>query len=171
MIHWQRALHERTPWRPWLTDQGSLTQRLRDRFPEVRVVRLREAIATPNPDEWSALALRFGQRALVREVLLTSAAIPLVYAHTVIPLACLRGPWHALTRLGNRSLGSALFSDPKVARMPLQYARLDHRHPLYQFAARHLDPAPASLWARRSLFGLAGHRLMVSEVFLPPGLP
>lgn len=171
MTHWYSTVQAPWPWRNWLTDQGSLTQRLRCHFPDLSVLRLRETIATPNRDEAAPLGLRPRQRALLREVLLIGAATPLVYAHTVIPLACLRGPWQALTRLGNRSLGSALFSDPKVARLPIQYARLDHRHPLYQSAVAHLDPVPASLWARRSLFGLAGHRLMVSEVFLPPGLP
>jgi chorismate-pyruvate lyase len=30
-----------------------------------------------------------------------------------------------------------------------------------------LDAAPASLWARRSLFLFGGSRLLVTEVFLP----
>jgi chorismate--pyruvate lyase len=42
-------------------------------------------------------------------------------------------------------------------------------HPLYRLASRHLAPEnlPTQLWARRSLFHLAGEPLLVTEVFLP----
>ena len=93
-----------------------------------------------------------------------------MFAHTVISLAGLRGPWQALAGLGNRSLGSALFADPRVMRFPLAFKRLDRKHPLYRIAAPHLALPQTSLWARRSQFALSGHLLMVTEVFLPPVL-
>jgi chorismate--pyruvate lyase len=166
-LTWNRAALGMGPWRPWLTDHGSLTRRLQCRFPAFNVLRLRQAVARPFHDEAAAVGLAGGRPALIREVLLRSDATPLVYAHTVIPLAGLRGPWQALAGLGNRSLGLALFTNPRVRRFPLEYKRLDRRHPLYQAARPHLAGPAATLWARRSQFALAGHRLMVTEVFLP----
>jgi chorismate--pyruvate lyase len=167
MTNWHQATSAMGPWRPWLTEHGSLTQLLRSNFPDFNVLRLRQSVARPYPDESAPLALRDHQRAMVREVLLRSGATPLVYAHTVIPQDCLRGPWRMLAGLGNRSLGGALFADPRVARFPLTFRSLDRRHPLYRAALPYLDHPTRALWARRSQFALAGHRLMVTEVFLP----
>lgn len=167
MTNWHQATSTMGPWRPWLTNHGSLTQLLRERFPDFNVRQLRQATALPFFDEAGPLGLRRHERAMVREVLLRSGAEALVYAHTVIPAASLRGSWRKLAGLGNRSLGSALFADPRVERFPLAYRRLDRRHPLYHAAAPHSASPSTSLWARRSLFALDGHRLMVTEVFLP----
>ncbi len=158
------------PWRDWLTDHGSLTRRLKGLARQFRVRRLAQGAARPHRDEGVLLDLGPGSLALVREVLLLDGDTPLVYAHSVIPRSALRGPWTQLTGLGNRPLGEALFSNPRVGRHPLQYRRVDRRHPLYRKAVAHLDRAPASLWARRSLFTLAGRGLLVTEVFLPATL-
>jgi chorismate--pyruvate lyase len=44
---------------------------------------------------------------------------------------------------------------------------VDRRHPLYRHAAVHVDAPPRALWARRSLFSLENHPILVTEVFLP----
>lgn len=164
---WNQTTLDMGPWRGWLTDHGSLTRRLNRQFPDFNVYRLRQAIARPHFDEIHMPGLEHRQPALIREVLLRSGTLPLVFAHTVIPLSGLRGPWQAVAGLGNRSLGSTLFANPRVERFPLVFKRLDTRHPLYRSALRHLARPAKTLWARRSQFALAGHRLMVSEVFLP----
>jgi chorismate--pyruvate lyase len=154
-------------WRGWLDDNGSLTRRLQAICPWLRVQRLSQRIARPLNDEYRQLGLRRGQRAMIREVLLLCGDMPLIYAHSVIPLTGLKGPWVALSRLGNRPLGQALFADPRVRRFPLEYRQLDARHPLYRPAVAHLEVAPQRLWMRRSQFALDGHPLLVTEVFLP----
>jgi chorismate lyase len=161
---WTQAILGSGPWRTWLTDHGSLTRRLRQRHSDFNVQQLHQAISRPNSDE---LNLTGRQPALIREVLLRAGNTPLVFAHTVIPVSGLRGPWQALAGLGNRSLGGALFANPLVERYPLAYRRLDYRHPLYRASLPWLSHPVATLWARRSQFALAGHRLMVTEVFLP----
>lgn len=166
-LNWNRAALAMGPWRSWLTDHGSLTLRLRAHFPDFNVLRLRQAFGPPCPDEPAALGLAAGAPVLVREVLLRSGSTPLVFAHTVIPRAGLRGAWQALAGLGNQSLGLALFTNPLVQRLPLEFKRLDRRHPLFRAAAPHVNAPARALWARRSQFGLAGQRLMVTEVFLP----
>ena len=169
-IEWLASAWSAGAWRHWLTDRGSLTHRLRSRCARFNVERLRQDVGRPHGDECAALALPYGRNAVIREVLLKNADTPLVFAHSIIPLAGLEGPWSGLTGLGNRPLGAALFSDPRIGRHALEFKRVDRRHPLYRAAARH-DPAPPrALWARRSLFSLSDHAILVTEVFLPATL-
>jgi chorismate--pyruvate lyase len=167
MNPWQATLVGRLPYRPWLMDNGSLTMALKRRCTELRVVRLRQRPGLPYPDEHAPLELKARRLGLIRDVLLTCAGRPVVYAHSVIPLSGLMGPWHSLSRLGNRPLGEALFADPQIARQPLEYKRLDRRHPLYRAAIEHAPDRPPRLWARRSVFVRGGHPILVTEVFLP----
>lgn len=169
MPAWQTQLRDTTPYAAWLQLPGSLTQALIDRCPAFNVLRLRQDADTPHADECEPLALMPGRQAMVREVLLRCAELPLVFAHSVIPLPGLQGPWQALEDLGNRSLGTALFSDPRVQRDPLEFLGLEPHHPLYAKAMAHLAPSEASgrLWARRSRFTLEAHPILVTEVFLP----
>jgi len=154
-------------WRAWLRDSGSLTRRLRAACPAFAVRRLAQGPGRPNLDEAPVLGLSRGQRAVLRDVLLLCGNTPLVYAHTVIPRSGMAGPWASLAHLGNRPLGEALFSDPRITRHPLESRRLDARHPLYRAAVHHLADVPRYLWARRSRFTLEGHSILVTEVFLP----
>ena len=108
------------------------------------------------------------ERALVREVCLYCDRKPVVFAHSVIKAAHLRGAWRRVTRLGNRPLGAALFADPRIGRYPLHQKKLNRHHELYRNAVAALDIAPpATLWARRSLFMLHNSPILVTEVFLP----
>jgi chorismate--pyruvate lyase len=167
-IHqWKPACVGMGPWRHWLTDHGSLTRRLQARCRTFRVQRLSQSISQPFPDEFRPLKLRAHECALTRDVLLLCGDTPLIYAHTVIPLDGLRGPWQALGKLGNRSLGATLFATPEIERFPLEYRRLDKRDYLYHAAAAHMNAPLEYLWARRSLFALNHHPLQVTEVFLP----
>jgi chorismate--pyruvate lyase len=167
---WLTSAWSAGPWRHWLTDRGSLTRRLQLLCPRFRVERLMQCMARPNQDEYALLGLYPGHNALVREVLLKDADQPLVFAHSIIPLAGLRGPWAALSGLGNRPLGAALFSNPRIGRLALEFKRVDRRHSLYRDAARHVAEPPRALWARRSLFSLENQPILVTEVFLPATL-
>lgn len=167
MNSWHAALLGANPYRHWLADHGSLTRRLQARCPSFAVQRLRQEIAAPCHDECGEIGLVPGRLALVREVLLKCAGKPVVFAHSVVSLDGLRGPWVGLSKLGNKPLGAALFANPKVQRHPLEFQRLDARHPLYRAAASHIDTPPRYLWARRSHFELADSPILVTEVFLP----
>jgi chorismate--pyruvate lyase len=151
--------------RPWLTDRGSLTARLARLAGPVRVRLLFQGLRRAHRDEAFLFRDR-SRRVLVREVLLMRGKRPLVFAHTVLDPAALRGPWRRVTGLGNRPLAAALFADPRIARHPLRQKKLGHAHPLYRRAAAHLEKPPATLWARRSLFALGRSPILVSEVFL-----
>lgn len=152
--------------REWLLDRGSLTARLKAvcRGFAVRV------IAQGRVSAGAEEAPLFGDRRtplVGRDVLLMDRDVPLVYAHSVLRADHLRGPWRAISRMGTRPLGAALFADPSVERRPLHFRRLRRGHPLYcaAMAATRADLPP--LWARRSVFCLQGAPLLVTEAFLP----
>jgi chorismate--pyruvate lyase len=158
--------------RRWLADEGSLTTRLRACCQDFSVEVLRQNLGRPLRDEAALLGRPPHQLAWLREVLLKTDGVPQVFAHSALARHEARGPWQLFVGMGNRPLGAALFSDPGIDRQPLQFRRLDARHPLYraalQAAGSFLSPVPPPhLWARRSLFTHDQQSLLVCEVFLP----
>lgn len=153
--------------RDWLREPGSLTARLQ-RSGRFRVVVLRQRLDHAHADERALLGLRANAACLVREVALYCDDVPVIFAHTVLPLAPrgILGRW--LARLGSRSLGSLLFAHPGFRRGALAYRAIDRRHPLYAGAAGLCAaPLPRRLAARRCLHRFGGQCVLVSEVFLP----
>lgn len=154
-------------YRQWLINSGSLTQRLQSANRQFSLKPITHDKARPAFDEALLLGLKPRQQALIREVQLCCADVPVVFAHSVLPHKSLRGHWHGLGRLGNKPLGGALFSDFKVRRSPLEFKKLPRHHALYKCAVADLDGRMPVLWARRSIFSLKGASIMVTEVFLP----
>jgi chorismate--pyruvate lyase len=156
-------------WRPWLSDTGSLTQRLIEVCDgELSVQVLRQTLGVPRLSERRALRLPTRRLALIREVLLLGAGVPWVYARSIIPLSTLTGRLRRLRHLDNRPLGALLFSDPSMCREPVEVAC--YNDPRAQLPAR-LAINQAPLWGRRSVFRLDTKPLLVSEIFLPDFKP
>ncbi|SDK40453.1 chorismate--pyruvate lyase family protein [Microbulbifer yueqingensis] len=160
------SLHCRPPARllPWLVHPGSLTAALkhlsRNRF-HVQV--LHQRWHQPTLEERRELGLRDRQLALVREVLLYGGETPWVYARSVLPEYCLRGPSRYLRNLDNRPLGELLFSEPGIRRGPILLNR-QHRNPRCDLAE--LADEDERAWGRRSTFWLRNRPLLVAETFL-----
>ena len=163
------AVHAAPGLRDWLRAPGSLTARLRAHCLRFDVHLLRQGGAICLADQAPALALARTTRVLEREVLLLCDGLPVVYAQTVVPAARSGADWPFFNALGSRSLGSALFHDPRITRGGLQHARLCARHPLAQRALAALTPGePASAFhARRCLYRRQRGLLLVTELFLP----
>jgi chorismate--pyruvate lyase len=153
--------------RPWLHDHGSLTQRIRQRCQRFAVHPVRSGLARIAFDEAALLGIQAHQLAYSREVFLYADGHPVVFAHSACAPQHLRGAWSSISGLGNRSLGSLLFTHPLVIRQPLHYKALRSHHPLYRSASAILSDTADRLWARRSLFYLHDAPLLVTEVFLP----
>lgn len=155
----------------WLSDSGSLTRSViahcRGRF---LVDLLDQSHGMALPSEASLLAAGPAQANLVREVRLHCGRDAWVFARTLIPMGSLRGPVHALTRLGRRPLGEVLFSDPTTRRLRVEVARITPRHRLFARATAHLGRQPTAIWGRRTLFEYRGELILVNELFLP-GIP
>ena len=154
------------PLHAWLTSRGSLTARIKARVNDFNLVRLMQLAQLPNIDERRELGLRRGEHAIVREVLLRDSDRVLVFAHSIASRRDLRGAWRGLSRLGSRPLAEMLFKDPTVVRLPIEYRRIDSRHPLYRRAQQVATFAANEAWARRSVFLKQGAPLLVTEVFL-----
>ncbi len=151
----------------WLSDSGSLTQRIMQHCERFSVHNVKEGLARIALDESALLGVAPQQLAWSREVFLYADDRPVVFAHSACAAEALRGAWRTLRQLGNRPLGALLFSHPQIIRQPLHYKTLRAHHPLYRSAASVLSDPPGRLWARRSLFFLHGEPLLVTEVFLP----
>lgn len=154
--------------RSWLTEPDSLTARCQRACTDFRVRLLSFGKGRALADESAGGEAGRGL-AWVREVALECDGRPVIFAHTTLATA----PNGRLSRwmagLGNRSLGSLLFSYPGFERGAIEFLRLDARHPLYRRAAALGEPGGlgATLWARRSLHRLGRQRVLVTEVFLP----
>jgi chorismate--pyruvate lyase len=145
------------PWRYWLDDAGSLTKRLQALNPaefSVNVVRQYHGPALPS--ECADLKLRWRQPVWVREVSLRQGQNELVRARTVIPLTSLTRVGQPIRHLGNRSLGSYLFSQASLRRQPLKFS---------QACQPVTDSAHCFCWTRRSVFTINGAPLLVTEAF------
>jgi chorismate--pyruvate lyase len=155
--------------RSWLTEPDSLTARCQRACTDFRVRLLSFGKGRALADE-SAAEAAGGEAgrglAWVREVALECDGRPVIFAHTTLATATNGRLSRWMAGLGNRSLGSLLFTYPGFERGAIEFLRLDARHPLYRRAAA-LGEVGATLWARRSLHRLGGQRVLVTEVFLP----
>jgi chorismate lyase len=161
----------------WLIDSGSLTKSLQQKYANFAVKPVAVNFAKAVVEEAALLRLPTHKTALIREVLLFGNNRPVVFAHSVLPRASLRGAWNGLGRLGNKPLGATLFANAKVKRTPLSYKKLSKNHVLYRRALKNLAAtqqmvpkpmqAPTFLWARRSIFSLNCATILVTEIFLP----
>lgn len=174
-LRWHTPRQARLRWRSdidlrtWqrLLDRGSLTAQVRAQAPQqFHVDLLKQHIGRPSPEEAQALNMHRAAGAIVREVKLVADQRPLVFAHTVIPLASVRGKYRHLLQLGTRPLGAALFGDSKIVRGPVELTCLHQDDRLWDKAVADIE-APDFIWGRRSAFYLAGRPILVSEFFLP----
>nr|WP_081949032.1 chorismate lyase [Halomonas xinjiangensis] len=142
-------------WWAWIASDDSLTARLveaaRDRPFSVRLIA--QDVGRPRLDEARALAIPPSRHVWRREVALCVDDRPWVMARSVAPLEGLRG--QRLGQLGERSLGSWLFSQPGLERSAIDVA-----------CGASPMPVAEPLWTRRSVFRLARVRILVQESFL-----
>jgi chorismate lyase len=133
----------------WLTETGSLTQRLKMHCRGVfDLVVLDERDEPLSEADAALVGLEPGAPARVREVQLCCDGVPCIYARSLLPYLTLHGAGGALDGLGKRPLGDALFAYPDMARGPIEVSE-------------------GAEWGRRSVFRLAGQPVLVAEYFLP----
>jgi chorismate lyase len=167
------GVHADAAMRDWLTTPGSLTVRLIAHSRQFRVQKLRQAPNVCLADEAAAIGLARPRRVWEREVLLRCDGAPVVYGHTVVPMNATAQDWPLFSALGERSLGTTLFYDPKVVRGQLEFARIRPGHPLLArvdaaLQREGLGVRPDTIhYARRCVYRRRQGLLLVTEVFLP----
>ena len=152
----------------WLSDEGSLTQRLKQFCPEqFSVDVLAEEWGKPDHSEAALLGIPMTQKVLLRQVHLKCGDTLCVYARSVIPLSTLRGKHHRLQYLKNKPLGEYLFANPTLKRSKIEWSKLTPGSRLHQVATAGGQAGDEAIWGRRSLFHIDAKSLLVSEFFLP----
>lgn len=159
---------------PWLGDTGSLTRKLEaNSHSRVEVLILADRVQTIDSDESRFFHGRT-KRCRVREVLLLIDHQPIVIARSIIPTCTASGSNHTILKLGKKPLGAVLFQGHNRNRNRIKAHReitqLHRHHPLWKNCQRLYPEMPSGSWARRTLYYLKGHPLLVNEVFLtlPP---
>ena len=156
----------------WLAEFGSLTEKLARIVGKVRLDVLLEAADRLTTEEANLLEVDKDIECQVREVVLHGPQKPWIFARTSMPMSCK----HLIEKLGNKPLGSILFSDEELRRQCLQVCQLETDSELYQSAYQYLvkehllvKTEIPTLWARRSLWKKEGEKqgMLVCEVFLP----
>lgn len=152
----------------WLSDEGSLTQRLKNYCPnQFSLEVLAEEWGKPDHSEASLLGIPASQKVLLRQVHLKCADQLCVYARSVIPLSTLHGKHQRLQYLKNKPLGEYLFANPTLKRSKIEWSKLMPGSSLYHIATAGQQQTRQPVWGRRSLFHIDSKSLLVSEFFLP----
>ncbi len=151
--------------RSWLTHSGLLTRRLQQACGNAFRLHLLRFDRT-ELTRADAQLLKGAENGMVRDIRLCCQDLPRVFARTVIPNETLnRHPW--LSDLGESPLGETLHEHAFVERSEFEYACIRQGHALFERAIENTGIKPKELWARRSLFYLGQHELLVYEIFLP----
>lgn len=110
--------------RKWASSSGSLTANLMALGLGFRVEPLCQGQRKLAREQSHWVSLESGYSVRARSVLLHVGGSPVVAARTWVAHNGPRCDWRFWSGLGNRSLGSVLFSDPKVERGRVHYKKL-----------------------------------------------
>ena len=138
----------------WLTEQGSLTERLQKELNDVKVDVIYEGVALENRTDY------------VREVLIKSHNKPMIFAKTQLTISDLEDAWKCLKSLGQQSLANILFKDSKIFRRSLSYRICKSNDALYLHLKSLNLVHEEIIWSRQSEWEREGKTLLLVEVFL-----
>jgi len=127
----------------WIRDDRSLTQKLKKRYQDFRVVVHKQEELEIYKHEINQLGNE--ENFIVREVSLYGDDQPVVFARSVIPK---NTKTESIMKIGNKPLGEILFTDPNISREPIEITFQN------------------DIWGRRSVFVMNNSRILVSEFFL-----
>ena len=139
----------------WITEESSLTERLKKEFNDVKVDVIYEGLASEKETEY------------IREVIIKSCDKPMIFAQTRVKMIDLDSAWSCLKELGQQSLANILFKDPKIFRHSLLYRLCDSDDILYRRLKSLGYIHEEILWIRKSKWKKDGKILSLTEAFLP----
>jgi len=139
----------------WLTEQGSLTERLKNEFNDAKVDVIYEGLALDEETDY------------IREVIIKSHDKPMIFAHTRLKMNDLEDSWMCLKTLGQQSLANILFKDPEISRHSLLYRVCEPEDVLYKHLKLLGYIQEEILWMRQSEWKRHRKILLLTEVFLP----
>lgn len=138
----------------WLTEEGSLTERLKKEFDDVKVEIMYEGV------------YELDKTFYTREVILKSNDIPRVFARTLVKEDDLLQAWSSLKNLGDQSLATILFNSVDIKKTSVFYKELFLDDSLFVYVSSISPIHKKSLWARKSSWKKQGANLDLIEIFL-----
>ncbi len=138
----------------WLTEEGSLTERLKKEFDNVKVEVVYEGVYLLDKNFY------------VREVILKSNDSPKVFARTLVNREDLQAAWSSLKNLGDQSLATLLFNSPDIKKTSVFYKEFFLNDSMFEHINSLIPIHKKSLWARGSSWEKQGAYLELVEVFL-----
>ena len=138
----------------WLTEEGSLTERLKEEFGNVKVDVMYEGHISEKESEY------------MREVIIQSDDLPMIYAKTLLKKNDIEDAWNCIKSLGQQSLANILFKDPKIFRRSLSYRICKSNDALYLHLKSLNLIHDEVIWLRQSKWEREGKILLLVEVFL-----
>ncbi len=155
------------PLQLWLSDQGSLTEKLTSHCQgQFSVQLLHQTMSYATQHAAEHLGLQEGDALLHREVLLCDGDRPLVFACSLLPEIALTGSYEELRQLDERPLGHWIFAEPALRRASVQIKHIPVSDNLFVRLGQQTDDMPDQLWGRSTCFSGAAAPLLVSEFFL-----
>ena len=139
----------------WLTEKGSLTERLKNKFNDVKVDVIYEGLVLEEKTDY------------IREVIIKSHDKPMIFAHSQLKMNDLEDAWICLRTLGQQSLANILFKDPKISRRSLLYRVCEPEDDVYKHLKSLGYIQEEILWMRQSEWERYGKILLLTVVFLP----
>ena len=150
----------------WLTETGSLTKRLRGKYPDsfnVEVLLQNKGLLFYN--ESNVLSLERGRYQLIREVKLNHYDQCQILARTVLPERTIKIARNKLAHLGNKPLGEVIFAYPDLELQLRQYCQIEPQ--TWAPEIRIGLGITENIWGRRTMYVIHGQPLLVAEFFLP----
>lgn len=108
----------------WAGSAGSLTAHLKAHYGSVDVEVRAQGCGILRIQQANWLGMRHREQVRFRKVLLKTNHTPVVAAESWLAIDGPRCDWSFWSHLGNKSLGSELFSDASIVRYPVQFLKL-----------------------------------------------
>lgn len=144
---------------------GSLTAYLKNKWPDIDFRLLSHGVGEVLAEEADFVGVSTETTCWVRQIAWYFFGHCWIVARVIIPQ--ITDAFADLTVFGNRSIGDILFDDPPFEPGVMEIAALDSLHFYHQLADDVAGGIDSPMWARRRCFSRGGHRLLVSECFLP----
>ena len=134
----------------WLTESGSITSRIKS-FSNFRLKLLRDGPGEVDTAEDDLIIANY-EKNNIREVVLYSDEEPFIYAKSILPLETIRLGLGALGNLKENPLGDILFSNPKIKKKHMLFAKFESNKRIF--------------YGRKGIYTVKGYPFSVCEIFL-----
>lgn len=156
--------------KPWLTHQGSITDKLKQHVNPCTLEVLNHTWEKTHAWDAETLKLPFNQAVLHRDILMWAAAAPCWYARTILPQAVFDAEASLFKRLETTPLGELIHTHPDIERTHITPSLMTPDMPEYTYLSEALkDNTPVTpLWGRVSQFTIRRQlHFYLLEIFLP----